>query len=182
MRRVQVAALALVLAGGACAQTHNIAVPVSDADLTKMRSQLNGKKGAVVYGEVEPPPGPGAPSSRPTVIEGTIYVDPFVVRMSDGGKEQSIPYTEVRKLQYVDYRRGRGQGVAIGAGVGVLLGGVGGYLAGEDCSPGEILCFDRTTTSATLAATLGLVGILAGALAGNSGAIDDWVFSPVDKR
>jgi hypothetical protein len=38
--------------------------------------------------------------------------------MVDGGKEQSIPHTQVNMIQRVDYRLGLGQGVAIGGGVG----------------------------------------------------------------
>ncbi len=39
------AGLGLLVAG--CAQTHNIALPAAKADVAKMQSQLNGKKGAI---------------------------------------------------------------------------------------------------------------------------------------
>jgi len=59
---------------------------------------------------------------------------------------------------------------------------LGGYIAGEDCSPEAFLCFDRTEMAGSLAVTFGVIGMLAGALSGSStGAIDDWVFEPVGR-
>jgi hypothetical protein len=169
-------ALGLLAAG--CAQTHNIGVPVAEADLAKMRTQLNGKRAAAAYFERQRPER-GAPPARRTVIEGTVYVDPFVVRMVDDGKEQSIPHAQVSMIQHVDHRLGMAQGAGIGAGIGVLLGGVGGYVVGEDCDPQEFMCFNRVSLATGLGVTLGVIGMLAGALSGSSsGAIDDWVFEP----
>jgi hypothetical protein len=175
-------AAALALLGGGCAQTqtHNVAVPVSEADLAKMQSQLSGKTATIAYWHAEGAK-PGAITFRPKVIQSTVYVDPFVLRLVDGSKEQSIPHTHLTMIQRVDYRRGKAQGGGIGALVGILLGGVGGYLAGDDCSAQALFCIDRTDAAATLAVTGGVIGVLAGVL-GSSGSRDDWVFAHAAQR
>ena len=170
-------AAALGLLGAGCAQTHNVAMPVSEADLAKMQSQLSGKTAAVAYYDVEAAK-PGATAIHTKVIQGTVYVDPFVLRLVDDGKEQSIPHSHVNMIQRVDYRRGQAQGGAFGAGVGILLGGVTGYFVGTDCSPGAFCIVDRTEAATFLGFTGGAIGLLAGVLAGgSSGSIDDWVFA-----
>ena len=169
-------AATLGLLGAGCAQTHKVAMPVSEADLAKMQSQLSGKTAAIAYYDVEAAK-PGATAIHTKVIQGTVYVDPFVLRLVNDGKEQSIPHHRLNTIQRVDYQRGRAQGGGIGALVGILLGGVTGYFTGTDCSPGAICIVDRTDAATTLAVTGGAIGLLAGVLAGgSSGSIDDWVF------
>jgi hypothetical protein len=172
-------AAALGLPGAGCAQTHkthNVAVPVSAADLSKLRTEVRGKTAAIAYWHAEGAK-PGAIAFRPKVIQGTVYVEPFVLRLVDGGKAQSIPHSHVNMIQRVDHRRGMAQGGGTGALVGIVLGGVTGYFLGTDCSAGGICIVDRTEAAASLGLTGGAIGLLAGVLAGNSsGSIDDWLF------
>jgi hypothetical protein len=173
-------AAAFSVLGAGCARTHDIVVPVSQVDVRSMQKRLNGKEVTVQYVERDPAT-PGGTGDRPSLAHGTAHIDLSSIRTVDGGNERSVPLTQVRVIEHLDYDQGTGHGMAIGIGAGALLGGATGFMIG--CPEQRAFCPDRTTTTATLALTGALAGTLAGLLAGrSSGAMNYWVLRPADQR
>lgn len=113
-----------------------------------------------------------------TGVKGTLEGftgDSLQVRSRAGGPTVSVGLGAATQLFVSTGRRSSvGRGAAIGGGVGALAGAVIGFAAGQDCSPGEWLCFDRGTVAAGAAIALGGVGLVGGIIVGALSSHDTW--------
>ena len=100
--------------------------------------------------------------------------DSAVVRLV---RDPSAPTTLA--LSRLEVSRGQRTNGGRGALIGLLAGGVGGYIAGyaggDDCNHGEWICFDRRATGAMGAVAFGAIGSVVGAIIGHSTKTDRWV-------
>lgn len=75
-------------------------------------------------------------------------------------------------------RKPRARGAGFGFLGGLLVGGLVGYGAGEDCGGDDFICFDRSDTTPVFALVGGLLGAGIGALAGGG---ENWVRVPLGR-
>ena len=89
----------------------------------------------------------------------------LLVRRHLDSSDVSIPRTLVHRLE-VSRGTTRGASARKGALIGLAIGGVVGFAAGEDCSSEDFMCFDRGTTAAigmmSGVSIGGLIGLVTG--------------------
>lgn len=90
------------------------------------------------------------------------WIDPQI-------KQQASPIyiavanSQIKELRFISRGKGAGQGM----GFGLLVGGIVGYAAGEDCPPNAFLCFPREEVAVALGLTAALIGAPIGAALGH---------------
>jgi hypothetical protein len=73
-----------------------------------------------------------------------------------------------------------GKGAAIGAITGIVIGGVGFAIAGQDCPAEEALCYHRRQTALAGSALIGAIGAAVGLAIGAFTSHDVW--TPAQRR
>jgi hypothetical protein len=108
-----------------------------------------------------------APSTSDRRLSGEIVsidATTLILRRAGQAAPERIPLGSITSIER-RLRPGRKiRGLVIGLLAGVAAGAAIGYAGGDDCNAGDLVCFDRGTTSAMGATGLGLVGLAVGAL------------------
>jgi hypothetical protein len=78
--------------------------------------------------------------------------------------EVTVPLTQIERLEVS--HRDRGESARTGGLIGMIVGGVVGYAAGDDCTEQSFICFDHTDTAMFGASAGAGLGLLVGYLAG----------------
>lgn len=105
--------------------------------------------------------------ARPVVVIGPLIAlrdSAISVRSDSASSEVIVPLGQVERVE-VSYRN-RGASALTGGLIGLLVGGVLGYAAGDDCSATSFICFDHTDTAMMGASAGAGLGLIVGYLAG----------------
>lgn len=86
--------------------------------------------------------------------------------------EVTVPLSRVQRLE-MSTGSDRGASATKGAVIGLAIGGVVGFAAGEDCSDADFICFSRDATAAGGAAAGVALGFIIGLIAGGGERWED---------
>ncbi len=109
--------------------------------------------------------------------EGTLVrltADTIVVTVGELENALAVPLASVSTLEIWQHKSRVGQGARIGMLVGLGLGAVIGYAAGEDSCRSGFICTRRETTAAVGAIGGLVVGLLAGVVIGAADSGSEW--------
>jgi hypothetical protein len=108
------------------------------------------------------------PAARPLVVIGKLVAmsdSTMLIRNDASTADVAVPLSRVQRLE-VGRGSDRGRTARIGGAIGLGFGGILGYVAGDDCSSEDFICFPREETAlvgAAIGAVLGAgIGFLAG--------------------
>ena len=105
--------------------------------------------------------------ARPLVVIGPLIAlrdSAISVRNDSTSSNVIVPLARVERLEVS--HRDRGGSARTGGLIGIVVGGVIGYAAGDDCSAESFICFDHTDTAMMGASAGAGLGLLIGYLAG----------------
>ena len=109
-----------------------------------------------------------AANTSPAVIVGQLIAvsdSTLLIRRQIDSAEVAVPRSSVARLE-VSQGTSRGASARTGGLIGLLVGGVIGYAAGDDCSDTDWICFDRPSTMAMGASAGAGIGLIIGFVAG----------------
>lgn len=119
----------------------------------------------------------GPRGSRVRRIAGhVVQADSFGITVRTDGETRLVERAALRDVWVSRGRKPRAGRAAIGFVGGLLVGGIVGYGAGDDCGGDEFICIDRSETTPVFAFLGGLLGAGIGALAGGG---ENWVRVPL---
>jgi hypothetical protein len=114
------------------------------------------------------PPGDHQRGARPMVVIGELTAtsdSTMSLRQSETMDEVTVSLSRVQRLE-MSTGSDRGASAAKGAFIGLAIGGVVGFAAGDDCSQQDFICFSRDDTAMGGAAAGLTLGLLIGLIAG----------------
>jgi len=123
---------------------------------------------------------------RPSTTSGTLEAgvkgtvegmtgDSLRIRPTPGAPAVSVEVgPRTRLFLFTGRKSSTNRGAFIGGGIGVLVGAIIGYVAGDDCSTNATLCFGSDVAAGTGAMGGGLVGAVGGAILGALSSHDTW--------
>lgn len=111
-----------------------------------------------------------AANTSPAVIVGQLIAvsdSALLIRKQLDSGEVAVPRSSVTRLEVSQGTR-RGATARTGGLIGLLIGGVLGYAAGDDCNDTDWVCFDRSSTMAMGASSGAGLGLIIGFIAGST--------------
>ena len=106
--------------------------------------------------------------NNPSAVIGELVAvndSALLIRRQLDSSDVSVPRSLVHRLE-VSRGTSRGASARKGALIGLAIGGVVGFAAGEDCSSEDFICFDRGSTAAigmmSGVSIGGLIGLVTG--------------------
>jgi hypothetical protein len=111
-------------------------------------------------------------------IEGIVVrlvPDTLVLRLPGAQPLQAIATNQdTRYSMHTGRHSSLGKGAVIGATAGIVIGGVGFAIAGQDCPVEEALCYHRRQTALAGSALIGAIGAAVGLAIGAFTSHDVW--------
>ena len=117
---------------------------------------------------------PGTAGLRQEGVVLSARTDSAVVRLATNPGIESTVAVSSLEVSRGQHRQG-GRGALVGLIVGGVGGFVVGYAGGDDCGPGDFICFDRRATGLMGAVFFGAIGTGVGAIVGHNTLTDRWV-------
>lgn len=106
-----------------------------------------------------------------------VQADSIGITVRTDGETRLVERAALRDVWVSRGRKPRAGRAAIGFVGGLVVGGIIGYGAGDDCGGDDFICIDRSETTPIFAFLGGLLGAGIGALAGGG---ENWVRVPLD--
>jgi uncharacterized protein YcfJ len=107
-----------------------------------------------------------------------VQVDSLGITVRTERETRRVERAALRDVWVIRGRKSRRGSAAVGFVAGLVIGGVAGYAAGDDCGSDDFICIDRSETAPIFALLGAALGAGVGAIAGGG---EKWVRVPLGR-